>query len=215
VFEGFTIPTVIALLKGAPLMAVQAWRFARRDHRHLTPAQRIAARHKWKPLFEDEIRKTFRAGLRKDVIVRDVRRVDQYPQTKEGRGISAWFRVGLVATYYRGIQLGLGWVGLTYDQELGGWRYTNYAANEEPELRAIRMGNVPYEQIEGVDWNGDEYYNCPHLYCYFDQRRQPCESIALYTEHEHPSPGNPPYYREVEDYKGIVRRTKTRKIRYL
>lgn len=207
------LSTAFTLLKGVPGLALQAWRFVRRHHRQLTPAQRIAARNKWKAPFEAEIRKTFRAGLRNDVIVRDVRRVDQYPEAKEGRGISSWFRVSLLGTYHRGVHLGLSGKGLTYDEALGGWRYTDYGAGESPELRAILIGNVPYEQIEEVDWQGDEFYPYPHLYCHFDRRREPYEVIALYTEHDNPSPGNPPFYREVEDMKGIERRSRLRKMK--
>jgi hypothetical protein len=38
--------------------------------RKLTPSEVVAKRQNWKPLFEEEIRKKYRDGLRQDVIVR-------------------------------------------------------------------------------------------------------------------------------------------------
>jgi hypothetical protein len=75
----------------------------------LTPSEILERRQKWKPLFEQEIRKTRTEKLRQDVIVRDMKRIDHYPDAREGRGISPWFRVGLVGTYHRGIYLALAW----------------------------------------------------------------------------------------------------------
>ena len=50
--------------------------------------------------------------LRPDVIIRDVLRIDDYPELSEKKGISSWFKVGLLDTYDRGILLGLEWVRL-------------------------------------------------------------------------------------------------------
>ena len=42
------------------------------------------------------------------MIVRDVDRVDDYPDgDTKGKGISAWFKVELLGTYHRGIEVGL------------------------------------------------------------------------------------------------------------
>ncbi len=175
--------------------------------RHLSPEQKLAARTKWKPLFDEEIHKTFRAKLRRDVIVRDIHRIDHYPNTESGKGISPWFRVGLLGTYHRGIQLGLGIKRLTFDDASGGWRYTDYDAGETGEQNVITIGNVPFEAIEDVDWDGDEFYDYPHIYCHFEHKREPYEKTALYVEHVNPSSGNPPFYVELEDYETVRRRS--------
>ena len=84
-----------------------------RRRRRLRPSETLELRQKWKPLFEAEVRKTYREKLRRDVIIRDMKRIDAYPELDETRGISPWFRVGLVGTYHRGILIGLGWEALT------------------------------------------------------------------------------------------------------
>ncbi|WP_409525172.1 hypothetical protein [Nitrincola sp. MINF-07-Sa-05] len=57
---------------------------------NLSPADRLAVREKWKPVFEEKIADRRRDGLRSDVVVRDVNRLDQYPNIQEGeKGISA------------------------------------------------------------------------------------------------------------------------------
>ena len=80
------------------------WGALRRRQRRLSPAQILELRQKWKPLFEEEIIKNHTQKLRKDVIIRDVKRLDDYPNVDENKkGISPWFRVGLMGIYHKGI----------------------------------------------------------------------------------------------------------------
>jgi hypothetical protein len=81
----------------------------RHGRQRLSASEILARRQKWKPLFEQEVWKTHRDKLRQDAIVRDMKRIDHYPNVKADKGISPWFRVGLVGTYYRGVYLGLRW----------------------------------------------------------------------------------------------------------
>jgi len=204
----------LGLLKeGVPLVR-GAISLLRGLKRRVTNEEKPAARTKWKPLFDQSIRDTHQSKHRRDVIVRDMRRIDQYPEIKETKGISSWFRVALLDTYHRGIELGLEAQGLIDDPKLGGWRFVNYDAKEEPELRVVLVGRVPFEQIQDVDWDGDEYYSYPHLYCHFDRKRQPYEKLTYCVEIENPSPGNPPYYREVADQKGVVSRSRKAGLKY-
>ena len=161
----------------------------------------IARRQKWKPLFEQEIWKTHRDKIRQDAIVRDMKRIDHYPDAKEGKGISPWFRVGLVGTFHRGIYLGLRWDTLTRDDDGAHWRETNYRADEQGDIRVVLLGTVPYEYIDNVDWDGDEYYHYPHIYCYFNFKKQPYEHLGFYTETV--SPGGLPCYTEVVAHKDV------------
>lgn len=160
-----------------------AWGAFRGRRRALTPAQILELRQKWKPLFDNEIWKTHNEKLRKDVIVRDVKRLDSYPVVdRNAKGISPWFRASLLATYHRGIFIGLRWGELTQD-ESGEWRYTNYDAGEKGDLKVVLIGQVPFENIEAVDWNGDEYYYYPHIYCYFDaKKKEPYENLVFCVE---------------------------------
>lgn len=175
-----------------------------RDRRRKPSSSEIVAkRQKWKPVFEEQIRDRQRNGLRLDAIVRDMKRVDNYPDAKEGKGISSWFRVGLVGTYYRGIYLGLEWTTLTRDKDGVHWRQTDYQSGEQGDVRVALLGSVPYEFIDNVDWDGDEFYQFPHIYCFFRHNGEPYEHLGYYTEDK--NPGGFPYYTEVVPY-GAVRK---------
>lgn len=123
--------------------------------------------------------------------------LDCYPEGgNEGKGISAWFRVGLMGTYHRGILVGVRWETLNRLPNGGGWRLTDYAANETGEIKVILIGEIPYERIESVDWRGDEYYGCPHIYCHFDgPGRMPYQRLG-YSEQRQNING-PPFYVDV------------------
>ncbi len=178
--------------------------------RRLSPSERIAIRHKWKAEFDEKLAVRRRDKLGMDVIVRDVKRVDSYPDTKEGKGISSWYRCGLMGTYHRGVQLGLSWESLNCDGAKG-WRYTNHKAGEKDGTKAILIGFVPYENIESVDWDGDEFYNKPHLYCHFDAGRgEPYENLAFCEKQEL---NGYDYYTEIADFEPVRKLSKKLGIR--
>jgi hypothetical protein len=88
----------------------------------LTNEEKIERRERWRPIFEAEVTKNWREKLRSDVIIRDVRRMDKYPDIDEkARGISPWFRAGLADTYHRGILVGFHWDQVVTTPE-GSWR---------------------------------------------------------------------------------------------
>lgn len=182
--------------------------------RKLSPADIVQLRQKWKPEFEQQIFERRLKKLREDVIVRDMKRIDSYPDIsdKKQKGISPWFRVGLVGTYHRGILIGLSWGGLSYDEKHKMWRHTNYALKEETEINALLIGYIPFENIETVDWGGDEYYGYPHIYCHFNtKRKEPYEKLAYCEKkflHEIP------FYSEVADYDSVRKLSKRLGIKY-
>jgi hypothetical protein len=54
------------------------------------------------------------------------------------------------------------------DKQKGGgehWRFTDRSAGEKGDVRVLMIGSIPYEDIDNVDWYGDEYYSDPHVYC--------------------------------------------------
>ena len=168
--------------------------------------QKIELRQKWKPRFEQHIRDHFARKLRSDVIIRDVRRVDQYPDTKENeKGISAWFRVGLVGTYHRGILVAFQWNELVEVGE-GEFRFLEYDKdNQETKdgaLKVLQIGMIPFENIEEVDFEGDEYYNYPHIYCHFANKGEPYERIAYFTQNQL-FEDSLPFYTEVVEAKAV------------
>ncbi len=185
----------------------------RRGHRRLEPSEVIQIRQRWKKEFETKIFERRRDGLRTDVIIRDMKRVDSYPNINEKKkGISPWFRVGLMGTYHKGIQVGLGWGMLSIDGETKEWRYTDYSAGEEGDIKVILIGYIAFENIETVDWEGDEYYGFPHIYCYFNsKRKEPYERLAYCEQREL---DDIRYYREIADHARVRKMSKKRRIEY-
>jgi hypothetical protein len=201
-FEFLTPGFLYSLIKDAVAVV-------RGRHRRLSPSEIVELRQKWKPEFEKHILETRRQQLRKDVIIRDMKRLDDYPNIdeKSKRGISPWFRVGLMGIYHKGVQMGLSWSRLTEDSD-GELRFTDYKNGEHGDINLILIGYVPFENIASVDWEGDEYYGFPHLYCYFDARRkEPYEKLAFCEERQL---DHITYYTEVASYEAVRRRSRKR-----
>lgn len=177
--------------------------FVGRKKRKITPEQKIASRDKWRPVFEAYFLEAARRGHRVgDAIVHDVERLDIYPDIPEEKGISSWFRVGLMGTYHRGILLGLRW---TYLEEIDGqWVETQGGASQN-STKVMLLGEVPYDSIESVNFDGDNYYNKPHIYCHFDNQYQPYERL-YFGEEFRLDEGFPYHYREIEEYKPTPQR---------
>lgn len=177
--------------------------YLRNRNKSLTPSQILERRQRWKPLFQEEIAKTHADKLRKDAIIRDVRRLDQYPNISDEKGISPWFRVGLMGTYHRGILVWLSSGSLCQHGE-NEYRFPDYKRNEQGDVKVALIGKIPFERIESVDWDGDEYYYFPHIYCHFDaEQNEPYEVVMFCTE-IHDSVGRPRYidlvpYKQVRD----------------
>lgn len=170
------------------------WIFSKGRENRKTHVEIIALQQKFKPVFEGEITKNWRDKLRRDIVIRDVRRFDKYPDIDEkAKGISPWFRVGLIQTYHRGILVGLQWERLVA-VENGKYRTAGLADGADQGLKVILAGRIPYENIESVDLEGDEYYSYPHVYCHFSHKKSPYEDIGYYEEKQ--NPGGRPFYTE-------------------
>lgn len=172
------------------------------------PIEILAIRNKWQAEIEEKLREFRKKSLGKDVIVHDIARLDQYPDTtgKKGKGISPWFRAGLMDTYHRGILLGIDWVSLVQNADTGEWRYP---VDDEVGITLCLAGKVPYENIVSINWDGDDYYNKPHIFCHFTRAKgQPYEDVVFCqaTEITH-VPGMPPYthYSELISRKDLAK----------
>lgn len=133
----FVEPTIKLIEK-----AYSKWRGRRRS---LTPVDILNCQRRWKPEFEKALWQHRKKRLNSDVIVRDVQRMSKYPNIdKKSRGLSPWFRAGLVGTYHGGIKLLLGWHTLTTGIT-GQLRFTDYANGERGDVDVALIGYVPYE----------------------------------------------------------------------
>jgi hypothetical protein len=174
--------------------------------RQATPDQLIELRKKWKLQFEKHIVDTRRQEVQSDVIIRDVKRLDAYPNLDENKkGISPWVKLSLVGTYRDGIMVGDGWGTLTKDGDA--WRYTDYKAGEKGYLKVMLVSSIAYENVEEVQWNGDEHHCCPHISCWFDNKKLPYERTAIYVKHDPLLEGSIPWFEEVADVEDVRKRS--------
>ena len=188
-----------------------AW--VRGHGRRLTPAQIVERRKKWQPQFEEWLFRHRREKLRQDVIIRDMKRLDQYPEVDEkSHGISAWFRMGLIDTYHRGIMVASAWHSLVRDEEDDGWRFPNHETGEAGQKKVLLVGYIRFEDVEEVNWEGDEIYGYPHIFCYFSHRRQPYEEVAFCEEHNNDDLW---FYNKVETYTKVRVLSKKRGLKRL
>ena len=178
--------------------------------RKLSNSDRLGLRQKWKPLFEAKVYDTHRKELRKDVIIRDVKRLDQYPEAGETKGISPWFRLGLIDITHRGILVFLRNAELTKHKDGQHWRFADIAAGERGEMKVVLLGTIPYDHIDSVDWDGDEYYGFPHIYCFFAHKKEPYEHLGFYTKTAHPHPDGLAVYHELVSYEEVCKVSRKR-----
>jgi len=164
-----------------------------------TPSERVHHHDSLRQQFEEEIQRCRREKLRKDVIIRHVNRLDDYPNSQETKGISPWFKVGLLDTYHKGIKVGLGWEGLIESPQ--GLRKADYKAGERGALNAMLTGEIPYDFIETMNVDGDEYYYLPHIFCHFAHKGEPYERL-FYTQEVDMGNGHT-YWKEVATYEEV------------
>jgi hypothetical protein len=179
--------------------AKDIWHFLR--HRKLSPAGKLALREKWKEPFSTYLRDCWANKLRQDIIIRDVKRMDQYPDLADRPGISPWFRLGLVGQYHRGIEVSLCISALIFEDSEKSWRKADYRTELDKSINAYLIGYIRYEDIISVDWGGDEYYGYPHLYCQFGHSGQPYEKLS-YCEMQSLGPGQD-FFVEIQSEKEV------------
>lgn len=179
--------------------------FARGRRRRLTPVQVLELRQKWKKEVEPILWERSEQKLGMDVIVRDMKRLDEYPDSKDekpGR-ISSWFKVGLSSTYHNGIEVNLGWHGLVKGEE--GWRLPK--KGEEDQQTVALVATIPYERIEKFDWTGDTYYSNSQVYCHFEGKRGvPYDKMFFGTLQQ--NTGGPMFYLKVAEMAEVEKNSK-------
>ncbi len=172
----------------------------------MTPVETIYARQMWKKEIEEHLL----TGEYGEVIIRDIRRVDTYPNVKEkGKGVSSWFGVGILETCHNGLKVRLRLEGLKYEEKKKEWRYYDYKEGEKPDLNAHLAGLIPFERIVSIDWEGDEYYRCPHIYCHFTSKHKKPYEELIFCEKR--GDGQFTYYEEIAKYHNIRKLSKKQK----
>ena len=164
------VPTIIALRR-----EYREWKQRKRSD----PEERIKHRQVVKAEIESKLRWP-ELDASPEIIVRDLARVDQYPDLDDSlRGASPWFKVEVLGLYHRGLE-----VVVELRELMVSGKKAREPSSEEPGAATtmIIAGRIPFDSIVAIDWSGDEYYQQPHLYCWFDQKDGPYEAIRLHEK---------------------------------
>lgn len=159
------------------------------------------------------IQKLNHENLRRRVILRDLDRTNHYPDiSDEELGISAWFKVELAQIYHRGVQVFLQAGALVICDD-GSYRFRDAKKGEKGDERVFLVGEIPFVNIETINFDGDEYDYFPHIFCHFSEENQePYERLILCKEidmgHGHK------YYSEVESLDRVQQNSKKYGLQY-
>lgn len=153
----------------------------------------------------EQIRKDFnqklpekdKYGVHCEAIIRDLKRMDTYPEIEiANKGISPWFKVEIKGLYHKGVEAFISSPKYIKKDQNDQWIFTDYKDKDE-KILAYPVGRIPFDLIGYINWEGDEYYPFPHIYCHFKAfKGQPYESIPFYGKY-----GNSEHLFEVEGFK--------------
>ena len=103
--------------------------------------------------------------------------------------------------------LGFEIVRLVQDKS-GAWHYP--AKNQKETLHAVLTGYVRYENIERVDWEGDEIHGFPHIYCHFDEKGKVPYEKLVFCERRILKPEGWAYYSELASLDDVDKLSKSK-----
>ncbi|MDI6694703.1 MAG: hypothetical protein QME21_06630 [Anaerolineales bacterium] len=165
------------------------------------PIETLENRKKWRSEFESHFTGKKRGIIYSEAIIRDLSRINDYPEVAErSRGISPWFKVGVKGLYHRGIEVIIGIHSLVELENQAGWRFAR--RDEDGDVNAFLVGRIPFDAIATVDWQGDNHYPGPHIYCRFNKNKGPYEELLYFisqgtTEFQ--------YLEKVAKYRDVVK----------
>ena len=167
----------------SPLIELVKWvvkKFQKPD-----PVLVLKRREDFRIEFESKLPRKNQYGVHCDAIVRDIKRMDSYPDIDTTKKeISPWFKVEVKGLYHRGVEVFISMPEYIKRYKGGNWIFTDHKDTEEKVL-AYPVGRIPFDLIEYVNWDGDEYYPFPHIYCRFKAfKGQPYESIPFFAKHK-------------------------------
>ena len=172
-----------------------------------TPEEVLKKRFEKKREFE----KNLPHLINSDIIIRDISRMDSYPDIDEkGKGISPWFKLEFKALYHKGVELFMRVESVRFDHANDVWVACNY--DDDEAVNALVVGRIAYETIVQVDWAGDEYYSFPHLYCQFNKSKMPYDEIICVVPEKL---GDKEVFWEIGAWSEIVERSKETRWKHL
>ncbi|MDR3007447.1 MAG: hypothetical protein LBV59_05900 [Sphingobacterium sp.] len=104
---------------------------------------------------------------------------NQYPHSNgpDEHGEYSWFGAEIKSLFYDGLEFITAIKDLYVDKE-GRWTLTEIPNSKR--IRTAQVSCILFSDIVDYDINGDEYYNCPHIYCKFFHKGSPFNSRYYY-----------------------------------
>lgn len=103
-----------------------------------------------------------------------------YPEIDPLRSPSGWFRAETYDFYHGGL-LVITWLTSGAVDADGYW---SILGHDEPfdearfkRIKIWHLGEIPFRHIQVVDWDGDEFYTSPHIYCTYTPEMGPYEGV--------------------------------------
>jgi len=122
--------------------------------------------------------------------------MDIYPEIPKEKGISPWFKAEVKGLYHRGVEVFISTPKyIIFDKEKREWGFAK--DNEKNGIIAFPVGKILYDYIVKIDWEGDEFYPFPHIYCNFQNKKEPYEEVIFY---KHCGEGEHKYYLQIENF---------------
>jgi hypothetical protein len=151
------------------------------EGKNLSASERLLHREVMRKDIEPRVFKRINQGQCYEVIIRHVNRADDYPDIETNdKNISSWFKTELIETYHSGIRVLLGIDRLVVCPD--GYRYMVSGSDTGESVKGFLFGEINYDSIELINWDGDEYYNSPIIYCHFDHEGMPYQSLVYDKE---------------------------------
>jgi hypothetical protein len=200
--SGWDAKLVAIAIAASPATFIRKYQRKPPAERFASPNDRAAHCERMREVLQNRLYDQRTEKLRSDIIIKDIARQSEYPYGGASeKGISAWFRLGLVGIYHRGIVVAHAHGYLK--EEAYGYRYRDWINEEEGDVRVMQVSNIPFDSIASVNIGGDEFYGYPHILCHFDFEGEPYE-ITWFAEELESSPGTT-YLHQVATQADVAR----------
>jgi len=176
------IVTLFTLITG--LDSAFRW-FAKRFLRRASPEALLSKRQKWKEELGEKLPARDEYGTRGEAIIRDVARMDVYPDVEHSflHGSSS-FKVEVKNVYDKGLEVFIAMGSRIVRGPGGKWIRDDRAAADKSTF-VLPVGRIPGELIESIDWDFDRVECLPQIFCRFEGvRGSPFEDVVWYRRSE-------------------------------
>jgi hypothetical protein len=117
---------------------------------------------------------------------------EAYPNSDNRRTrMSSWVKKEVYDFYYNGLSVLVRVESGIIDGD-GNWSIIEngweFDKTKYKSVNIIKLGNIPFNNIVEYDLDGDDYYNCPHVYCVYANNGMPYEGFTYVISGEEYDP---------------------------